>query len=375
MKRFFFKLTIFLLPFLALFFIELYLLPIDFFTFRLWEALKIHSLKWALPGYFYPKMDVTKVEEGDLAPYTKLSIKKHVHWFTDRYGYRKKDMPLATKYRIVIIGDSNIAGSGLTQEDIISEVLEKKLNVSVYPISPGSINTFLKDIRFVDNPPDIVIIASIEREITGLRTPKRELVKPQWYEKLLQKIEFKIKTNSIIQATAMSIDRMLKWNLLHYSRAELRRLIERIFSTRKGLCANGSIENNKSNLGSILFLQGKEANKEISENDFQRSVKTIQRYNEILKMRAIRFIFLPIPNKENIYYDLLFESKKPEFLKNLISTLIDMGIETIDTQKAFDEAYQKQGLLVFFPDDTHWNAHGVQIAADLLIKQINNLKK
>jgi len=375
MKRFFFKLTIFLLPFLALFFIELYLLPIDFFTFRLWEALKIHSLKWALPGYFYPKMNVAKVEEGDLAPYTKLSIKKYVHWFTDRYGYRKKDMPLATKYRIVIIGDSNIAGSGLTQEDIISEVLEKKLNLSVYPISPGSINTFLRDIRFLDNPPDIVIISSIEREIIALRTPKRELVKPQWYEKLLQKIEFKIKTNSIIQNIAMSIDRILKWNLLHYYRAELRRIVEKIFSTVKGLCSDTSIENNKSNIGSILFLHGIEANKEISENDFQRSVKIIKLYNEILKMRGIRFIFLPIPNKENIYYDLLSINKKPEFLKNLINTLINMGIEVADTQRAFDEAYQKHGVLVFFPDDTHWNAQGVQIAADLLIKQIKNFKK
>ena len=80
-------------------------------------------------------MEITKIEEGDLAHHTRFAIKKKVKWMTDRYGYRKQNTD-RKKHEVVIIGDSNIAGSGLTQEEILSEVLEEQLKDSVYPYAP-----------------------------------------------------------------------------------------------------------------------------------------------------------------------------------------------------------------------------------------------
>ena len=40
-KSFVIKLTLFLFPFILALFIELFILPIDFFTFRAWEALLV----------------------------------------------------------------------------------------------------------------------------------------------------------------------------------------------------------------------------------------------------------------------------------------------------------------------------------------------
>ena len=164
MKKFVLKSVLFLIPFLAAIGIELFVLPIDFFTFRVWEALVIRKYHNILPGQFYPNMEITKMEEGDLAHHTKFTYKRKAKWITDRYGYRKQNTN-RVKNEVVIIGDSNIAGSGLTQEDILSEVLERKLKVGVYPISPGSLDTFLKERRFKKDPPDIVIISSVERFI------------------------------------------------------------------------------------------------------------------------------------------------------------------------------------------------------------------
>ena len=45
MAKFILKLFVFLLPFIAAVFVELFILPIDCFTFRLWEALKPSALK------------------------------------------------------------------------------------------------------------------------------------------------------------------------------------------------------------------------------------------------------------------------------------------------------------------------------------------
>ncbi len=164
MKKFLAKSTLFLIPFVLAIGIELFVLPIDFFTFRVWEALVIRKYRNILPGEFYPNMEVTKIEEGDLAHHTKFTYKRKVKWITDRYGYRKQNTN-RIKHEVVIIGDSNIAGSGLTQEDILSEVLEKKVKGECLSYIPCQLRYFLKRKEVQEDPPDIVIISSVERFI------------------------------------------------------------------------------------------------------------------------------------------------------------------------------------------------------------------
>ncbi len=94
-------------------------------------------------------------------------------------------------------------------------------------------------------------------------------------------------------------------------------------------------------------------------------VEIIKGYDEALKARGIRFIFLPIPEKENIFHNLL-NTPKPLFLEQVIEQLKKEGVEVIDTQKAFEEAYQRNQILLYQPDDTHWSAEGVKLAAKLI---------
>lgn len=372
-RRFFGKIVLFLLPFLGITLVEIYVLPIDFSTFRLWEALRTHTLRAVLPGYFYPNLTVTKVETGDLAPHSPYGTKKKVTWVTDRLGYRNVDPP-GTRYRVVVIGDSNVAGSSLTQDEILSEVLARRLGAPVYAITPASINTFLKDLRFQERPPDVVVIASIEREIPYLRRAKKELVTRPWYERAVSYAEFRIKANPVVQAVAVPIDRVFKANLLHFTRAGLRRGFAEWFTPLKGLLgrprdAGGSAYDEPLRRGSLLFLQGAKANEDVPVEKLQETIRVLRSYGDVLKSRGIRFIFLPIPNKENIYHQLLPVTKRPTFLAELIPALNGAGVETVDTQKAFDEAREK-GVLVFHPDDTHWNGNGVRISADLLAGKI-----
>jgi alginate O-acetyltransferase complex protein AlgJ len=378
MRRLLLKLILFLLPFLGVFALELWVLPIDFSTFRVWEALKVDSLKWALPGYFYPNMEVTKTEDGDLAPHTPLTVKKRVLWQTDRYGYRKAGNPSA-RYDIVIVGDSNTAGSSLTQKETLSEVLGEVLGVAVYPLAPASINTFLKDVRFMDFPPKIVVLATIEREITHLRQPKRELVRVGRLKKWLSGLELSIKAAPAVQVVAISVDRALRWNLLHYCRASLRRAVSGPSSavspaaSAPSLAATGGTQwAASSGKGPMLFLQGVQANEPVTDDRIRQTVATISSYNALLKARGIRFVFLPIPNKENIYADHLPVKSKPDFLLRLIPALQASGVETIDAQAAFDEAYRTKGALLFHLDDSHWNREGVRLSANLVAGTIRH---
>ena len=331
MRKFLAKSTLFLLPFVLAIGVELFVLPIDFFTFRVWEALVIRKYRNILPGEFYPNMEVTKIEEGDMAHHTKFTYKRKVKWFTDRYGYRKQNTN-RNKHEVVIIGDSNIAGSGLTQEDILSEVLEKKLKASVYPISPASLDTFLKERRFKKYPPDIVIISSVERFIFYL-PPVKETSK-----KISSKLRSQIREigyglrnqisgSRFIQCLGVYLDRLYKENMLQYLRANLRR----IGSPHSEAIPSNSVS---SKYGPVFFLQGADANKDVPKDQFDKAVQIIQAYGELLRSKGIRFIFLPIPEKENIYHESL-HTKRPVFLEQLISTLRDLGIETVDTQTGF----------------------------------------
>ena len=105
MKKFLLSFILFLLPFVAAVVVEVFVLPVDFFTFRVWGGIEGGLIHRSLPGFWYPRMKVAKVEEGDLAHHTPCALKKANYWETDRYGYRKKDNPLSVP-RIVIIGDS-----------------------------------------------------------------------------------------------------------------------------------------------------------------------------------------------------------------------------------------------------------------------------
>jgi len=357
MRRFFLKSLLFLSPFLIAVGIELFVLPIDFFTFRVWEALLIKKIHSILPGHFYPRMEVTKLEiSGDLAHRTSFGIPKKVKWVTDRYGFRKKDCE-GMKPQVVIIGDSNIAGIGLTQEQMLSEVLEERLRVPVYPYAPaGSINAFLKDLRFKKDPPQLVIVSYIERDIVNIPFPKlsqrRERFRSfyEWRDKLTQ--------IRLVQSVGVTLDRLFKMNMLNYVRAKL------------GNQALKDYHHFPSKFGPMLFVQGEAANEEVPYEQFRKAVETIAACDQILRRMGIRFIFLPIPNKENIYHDFLPDTRRPVFLEQLIRELKKRNIETVDTQEAFEEEYRKNSALLFFLDDSHWNPRGVRLAAGRAVKLI-----
>ena len=349
-KKFIFRSILFFSPLILVLSIELFILPFDFFTFRVWEGLLIKNYHRILPGRFYPCREITKIEVGgDLTHRGPLTSRRQVKWITDQYGYRKR-CSMATHHKVVIIGDSNIAGIGLSQEETVSEVLEEKLNAGVYPFAPADINNFLKDRHFLDDPPEVVVVASVERFICDLDPPKYPRVR--W--PMLPHLKRQFQQTRWVPAVAVFLDRLSKMNMVNYFRAKIGNRKERPFYAFS------------TPFGTMYFLQGEVANKEVSRNQFERAVRTIEAYNRILKKMGIRFIYLPIPNKENIYYQYLPHPKRPTFLEDLIAALKRKKIETIDTQKAFEESYQKDSTLLYRLDDTHWSPEAVRITADLI---------
>jgi hypothetical protein len=192
--------------------------------------------------------------------------------------------------------------------------------------------------------------------IRDLRFPKERKMR----ERFLTFYEWRDRVTQIrwVQTAGVLLDRLFKMNMLHFMRS------------RVGYQAVRKRYPFPSPFGPIYFLQGEEANRPISKDQLEKAANTIEAYNRVLKKRGIRFIFLPIPNKENIYHDCLPDRRRPVFLEQLIQELKNRNIEVVDTQKAFEDEYRERSALLFFLHDTHWNPRGVQVAADLTARLI-----
>jgi alginate O-acetyltransferase complex protein AlgJ len=110
-------------------------------------------------------------------------------------------------------------------------------------------------------------------------------------------------------------------------------------------------------------LRGESANDPVSDTDVRDLADGIKRYADAFARFGVRMVFMPVPNKENIYYRMLPAGTKPQFLDNLLSALRNRGVDVIDLQPTFRDAYENKGQAVYHTDDTHWNSAAVRIAA------------
>ncbi len=326
--------------------------PIDHFSYRSWEALKFNKLESDRP--FYTDKYLEKTEEGDLAYRTEYAIKKNVTWQTDSYGFR--NFPSDNlQYDVVIIGDSNIVGSGVSQEQTIVSVLGQKTSLRVYSFSSNSVNYDLNKLmsqkRFIDHPPKLVIVGSIERHIHELPpidwniTAQEKSYTPAWVEKFIEEIDGLTKVSIVRYYIALAEESIMPRKLIFNN------LTRMVFNKL-------ALDSQKNNI-----------------NCFDRSEQILKDYQGYLSKKGINFIFMPIPDKETIFYSDLphpyeYFRKEPPFLKVLISSLKQDNIPVVDTLSAFKTNKDKVPFLL---DDTHWSPSGINITADLLVKEIQSL--
>ena len=150
-------------PFLLAQIFELFIFPIDYFTFRVWEA--AISPYDRFPGRFYPNLNIYKEKEFGDRYRIGNDFKQHkpVHWQTDNYGWRNRpEVSNKSSYDIVTLGDSNIVGSFLDQKDTLAEVISRKSNLNVYNYSIGydHIQYYFGDQRMVGKNTKLIVIES-----------------------------------------------------------------------------------------------------------------------------------------------------------------------------------------------------------------------
>jgi alginate O-acetyltransferase complex protein AlgJ len=356
MPKFVRKLTVFFVIPIVINLIAILLMPVNFFTFRSWETLRPYILPFS--GPFYPNQMLVMIEVGDLGHNTPYANPRRVQFITDRHGYRHTEHE-ETDYSIVIIGDSMIAGSGISQKDILSEVLSRNLEQNVYPLAPATMQTYSNEPRFRESAPEVLILATVERNINR---------------------DIKLGLCDQI-GTYRSTEQKLIKDIRSPSSQVLRIFTDQFFRNPVYLAGYISSKYIEQPLfvGDEDLLFYEPALKMSSMDDLDRIVDELVACEERFAEVGIGFVFLPIPDKENIYFDLVpfellttvHQPPRSAFLRSLIDKLVDADIQVVDTLSAFENA-RSDGLLIYQSDDTHWNVEGVRITADLTIELLNS---
>lgn len=354
MKVFFKKIFLLLLiPLMVLLILEISL-PSTLFTFRGYEGL-IFNTKTPHLGPFYPNSNVELLAQGDLCPNTKFAVFKKEKWLIDANGFRNSKV--IKRPDIVFLGNSFIYGTGITQKDIISEKLSKKLKekYSVYNMAPCTIGEFDYYLnKGIVKKPKLIIYPIGEINIPG--------------DLHVEKVTKVGKIKDQVQKTFYTglnkyIDKSLRFYSLKWIKTKL---------NSKGVLGIQSPINKK-----MFFGQGKNA-KILNQEDFKKTVEIIADYKAYCDSLGIQFLYIPTPNKETIYFELVPFKTQPNFLILLRKELEKLNINGINTISIFNKYKLNYGKLLYHYDDTHWNSIGIDLVTREICHEIekgNIIKK
>ena len=279
------------------------------------------------------------ISVGDLCAHTKYAIPKNDLWITDSIGFRNNSF--IGDPDVCIIGDSFIAGVSLHQDSTLTNTLNRKANglMRFYNMAPVSFNDFkyLLD-RQIIHKPQVVIFSIVERNNPPAIHDISGTYESSCYSILKQKLT--------------------RYYFPKYVISKLSKKFHQSYPQ--------SPINEKMFFYDITNIQGTYM---AAEN-----ARIIQTYKNFCDSLSIDFIFLPMPNKETVYFEEVPFAEQPRYLYELAKELDHAGIENINTLEIYYHFRANSDKRIYHFDDTHWNWNAVDIISDTIMARIKEKK-
>ncbi len=329
--------------------------------FRAWEILKDEETQ-----RFASNRRVVMEEIGDLGRLSwvrSLQVPREVIFTTDRWGLRN---PVEIEHpRVVVLGDSYVAGSSVSDRETLTIAMSRELREPIYNFAVQSIDVpglFLRDARFAQTPPEIVIWAPVARRIRprplffpavaddSLTHGERAL---RWIRRVgegLERFEARLNRDNGLTREARYLYHGLQHRWLGNPN-----LID---------TAEGQV------LALDLDAQGLIASAE--EREVETVIAMVRTFSEFLAEHGVDLIYCPLPESGTIYPELFPEEARealavPSFLDRLIDGSRTQGVHVVDLRAIF-RAHKSPYL--YQPDDSHWNPRAISLSAGALAKAV-----
>jgi hypothetical protein len=323
-------------------------LPPTTFSFRPYEGLT-YSSKVPRRSSLYPNSKVFMTAYGDLCHHTSKAIAKPEFWITDKLGFRNDEF--IDEADILFIGDSFFAGASLSQNELISNKVKSRSDnkIKVYNISPSapSFSLFAYFLKSgLIRKPKLIVYSIVERNVP---TPIIQY----------NDIMFKIIKLFDIGHINVYLDKALKLSSIRWLKARIQG------SHGDGFPAKGD--------STMYFYSG--ASQKHGKDDLHTTFTIIDSYKKYCDSLGIKFVFVPMPDKETVYYELVPFDKQPNYLFQLDSLLKEANISTINTLKVYNDYRRTHQSLLYHPDDTHWNGNATELMSDEIISLYNQMEQ
>ena len=350
------------------------ILPVDYLLARGWEYVS------GAGRYGFARASIvhTQHEYGDLG--NMLGVNAYKQWRTNTYtmnsiGFRDLHDARKLSSHILVAGDSFMAGVGNTDSDTFAAQLERSLNQPVESYVPGDLSLLLTEGRFPASVSGSVLVwGRVERNLTADDGEMQKWMNDTACFQETPRQEF-------IRVTKTRIKHLVGWWMEYASFSPLRRIGQHWFQeVRFAVTGGHSREVIVSDDGSKMLFFAKDVRllpKTADERGIARVAQAIAHARDCLKARGVDLVFLPIPDKSHVYKSHLPASvlaqsptPSPEPLTVLDQELRAHGVTTVNLLPAFQaEASTK---LLFWKDDTHWNAEGVRLGVEKTIPSLRN---
>lgn len=339
--------------------------PIDRFAFRATEALYVPHV----PGVSAPPLlpsrkyrnDRTYGDLSALANLRRLRQYRREIFTTDAYGYRNSSVPSTpTPPVAMLLGDSFGLGSGTEDSETLPAHLSRLWGRTVYNASGMDPQADLKQIRLLARElgmhGGLVIYEYLERQ--GLpsvpsRTPRTSRKRSGGAE-----------DRPATEASPFSWE----FSRLRILANRMYRFFQNDWILPNPYAVNASVRR-LANGREMLFLPG-----EREGEDASRPVDAAYWTWLAGELRGDGFqlIVLLVPDKSTVYEPLLSgrearNGPASDYLDRLEKSLSSAGMLVVNLKGVFQERAARElpaNSYLYWRDDTHWNGHGMRIAAE-----------
>ncbi len=361
--------------------VALRFLPMDFVSFRAWEAMEFNRVE-GVP------FQASKVYHGsrcfgDLANMGNLPAQRHYRaetFTSDRYGFRNPpEMADGPAPEVLLMGTSYSVGAGVNDDETLSAQLGRLAQCRVYNAA-GSLVKTPEEIRSLAQrlhmKSGIVIYEFLEGHFVYpefqdflkkqypwlVRPPPPEAPKP-----VIDRVLLRVGgTNLLATWQPLSISRLQIVSQQLYRKLEN----DRFLPNPK----RADILVKKLSNGEEMLFEPWEAVMDQQPRDPSWAAPYWSWLAQELRKDNLALLVLLVPQKYTIYKPLLQEPAPPAveptgYLERIEAELRKAGVPVVNLTapiSAEARARLAHGETIYFPDDSHWNAAGISIAAQVI---------
>lgn len=344
------------------------ILPLNAYLYHPWEYM-MGAFRYNIPRKDYA---ITIDGYGDLANMLgapSYRVMRAFTWTNDRYGKRNAQGTQHDAPEIVVVGDSFMASAGDSDKNSFVTQLQNAVDVPVTGYVPSDMSLFLRDARFKENPPKIVLWGRVERNTIADNGEIQTLLKDtSCFSTMTQRERLaKISKDFVKQRIGNFVEYAQLSILRRTMEQSLRHLLFRWTGkhTKSVILISGEPMLFHDRGLAVLSSPG-------AERGLDAVADAVARVRDCLADRGTRLIFMAIPDKEHVYASRLGrEVSTPDPLLVLEQELDERSLDYVSLVKPFLAESGPGKELLYWSDDTHWNARGMGVGVEEVIKALD----